>query len=99
MNCPALASPGGDSGVRTPIFTGFWARAGAVNTHATIATSTAAALVGHVRPLICSLRRSSRSCPLLQQGLVHVHAEARAVEGLDRAVGVLDRPADHVTLQ
>src|SRR2546428_11287152 len=61
MNCPALASPGGDSGVRTPIFTGFWARAGAASPHATIATSTAAALVGHVRPLIESLRRSPRS--------------------------------------
>src|SRR5262249_4739167 len=27
MNCPALASPGGDRGVRTPIFTGVWAGA------------------------------------------------------------------------
>ena len=28
MNWPAPASPGGESGVNTPIFTGFWAKAG-----------------------------------------------------------------------
>src|SRR2546428_455740 len=79
MNCPALASPGGDSGVRTPIFTGFWARAGAANPHATIATSTAAALVGHVRPLIDSLRRSPRSLstPMPSEVSAHVCALLR----------------------
>src|SRR5205814_8088579 len=39
----------------------------------------------------------SVSGPLLQPSLVHLDAEARAVEGENRAVGVLDRPAHDVT--
>ena len=42
MNWPADASPGGESGVSTPIFTGFWARAGVANTARVKSASTMA---------------------------------------------------------
>src|SRR3989442_15183461 len=44
--------------------------------------------------LTCSLASVAR--PLLQERLVHLHAEPWAVERQDRAVGVLHGPAHHV---
>src|SRR5262249_56947938 len=52
MNCPAAASPGGERGVRTPIFTGFWARAGEVSP----TTSSAVNRANRTRPVIVILR-------------------------------------------
>src|SRR5260370_33847745 len=55
MSGPAAGSPGGESGVSTPIFTGFWARAGVASTARIKRASTMA-----VRRLLmlCILRRS-----------------------------------------
>src|SRR6266480_588887 len=41
----------------------------------------------------------SPSRALVERGLVHVHAESGAVEGQDRAVGILHGSADHVALE
>src|SRR5258708_6767005 len=55
IDWPAAGSPGGESGVSTPIFTGFWARAGGASTARVKKASTMA-----VRRLLmlCILRRS-----------------------------------------
>src|SRR5262245_48833837 len=51
MNCPAAASPGGESGVSTPIFTGFWASAGEVSP----TTRSVASRANRTRPVIVLL--------------------------------------------
>src|SRR5262245_32618971 len=53
MNCPAAASPGGESGVSTPILTGFCAEAGAASAVAT--SASAASSANRNRPVMMAL--------------------------------------------
>src|SRR6266481_1151611 len=85
MNCPAVASPGGESGVRTPILTGAWAKAGVA--------SAAAAMAASEKAL-----RALRMVIVLQLGIVRLTGSASYADGLvavkvpSRAGKALDEP-------
>src|SRR5262245_26820002 len=92
MNWPADASPGGDSGVNTPILTGPCAKlAGAAPQVRTIAASTARARMSQARSLM-----SSSASPFLQRSLVDVDTESGSIERENGAVGVAHRLARDV---
>src|SRR2546427_12768184 len=95
MNWPAMASPGGESGVNTPILSGFCAHAEPARP---AATSTVMTTHVHSRRFVVS-SPGLVSDPLFERSLVDVHAEPGAVEREDGAVGVLHRPAHHVALE
>src|SRR5205085_6342675 len=85
MGWPAPASPGGESGVSTPILIGFCADTGPASPAATSVSITKQI---HSRRFIVTSPKLM-SDPLFERGLVDVHPETGAVEGENRAVGVL----------
>src|SRR5262245_51370076 len=93
MNCPAAASPGGERGVRTPIFTGFWARAGEVSP----TTSSAVNRANRTRPVIVILRGKAgygAERPSCYAGrAVGVNTAVARVEDVERVADV-ERLAD-----
>src|SRR5581483_11675209 len=72
-----------------------WAVAGSA--HTASASASAALIIRRMRPP--STRRVLAARAFVQSGLVDVDAKARAIEGENGAVGIRDRPADHVALQ
>src|SRR4030095_10654898 len=69
MNCPAAASPGGESGVSTPILMGAWAKAGT----ASVAAATAASR---------KILRALSMVIVLQYGMVGLTGSASYAGGL-----------------
>src|SRR5712691_4292204 len=85
MNCPPVASPGGESGVRTPILTGAWAKAGVASAAAAMAISErvlrALSMVAVLQLGIVGLTGSASYA----DGLVAVKVPSRADQALDEA--------------
>src|SRR6266436_141542 len=105
MNCPPLASPGGESGVKTPIFTGAWAEAAVVTPISNRAAETQAARLRFIQGLLSDSLENVHAAlsvheidqPLARQEYIVARRALEAlrrigdeVRDLPRGMGILD---------